>query len=240
VSLWGLWFSVIASPADIGVVVYTIAAISMSVYIKFGCGKTARHIHDLLIMGGFTDELLLECLNSSLNAYSTTILDPSINLKETPDPSEIIKSITKYTSDTEEAYQALDQTVKSCCIGPLSPVPLYHAIISVFNRFTIDSEWTDESTVKVSDAYNDYIEKATLITEFYAHFRLTALSASTIYYHKHVSGLLNFIQSQQSSNFTTAIQEKDLLQMAEVDMIAVMNSYNLYLKSKKAEDKFIA
>ena len=236
VAIWGIWVSVIAIPSDIGIVIYTISAVSTLIYIKFGCGKTTLCIKQLLATGGFTDELLLDCGYSSIGAFSNTavVLDPASNQNKVSDPADVYAAIVEYVLHKQGAFELLNQKVATQCVGYLSPIPMGGIISSWFCGVAFDDAENDKSVNTICELYENFIDNFTLLSEFYAYFRLTALVAARQHYRQHVSGLLAFIQS--GSNL--AVCEKDLFNLNEVDMLAVMSGYNQYLKSKEIEAQF--
>ncbi len=232
---WGIWVSVIASPPDIGVVIYTISAVATLVYIKFGCGKTTLCINQLVATGGFTDELLLDCGNTSIKAFSgtTALLDPSNAAKEASDPAAVYTAIAEYAVQKQTALELLNKEVAAQCVSYLSPVPLVGALLAWQNGVVFDKLANETAVNAMHELYETFTDDFALLTEFYAYFRLTALSAARLHYRQHIAGLLAFIQS----NSTLAVREKDLLNLNEVEMLAIMSGYNRYLKSKEAESE---
>jgi hypothetical protein len=232
---WGIWVSVIALPPDIGVVIYTISAVATLVYIKFGCGKTTLCINQLVATGAFTDELLLDCGNTSIKAFSgtTALLDPSNAAKEASDPAAVYTAIVEYAVQKQTALELLNKEVTAQCVSYLSPVPLVGALLAWQSGVVFDKLANEAAVNAMHELYETFTDDFALLTEFYAYFRLTALSAARLHYRQHIAGLLAFIQS----NSTLAVREKDLLNLNEVEMLAIMSGYNRYLKSKEAESE---
>ncbi len=232
---WGVWVSVIAIPPDIGIVIYTISAIATLIYIKFGCGKTTLCINQLLATGGFTDELLLDCGNVSIKAFSNTavVLDPASNENKGSDPADVYTAIVEFVLQKQGAYELLNQKIATRCVSYLSPVPMAGLMSSWYSDVAFDEAENDKSVHTICELYENFIDNFTLLSEFYAYFRLTALSAARQHYRQHVSGLLSFIQTGNN----LAVREKDLLNLNEVDMLAIMSEYNQYLKSKEIESQ---
>jgi len=233
--LWGIWVSVVSTPADIGVVIYTMSFIATFLYIKFGCGKTTLLIQKLILTGGFTDELIMQCCNDSLDAYSThtvTTIDPTSTVKAL-DPIDAYNSVTEFASKRREAFELLNNEVEAQCTNLtfLSPIPLYGLVYS-----SVDQIAMDDSINKLNELYEDYIDMNTLWAEWIAYFKLTALFAARAQYTQHITSLLTFLHNNGNCNYSD-FSEKNLLELNESDLLVIMNAYNQYLKSKEVELK---